>query len=295
MEPNIKEPLLFFEKSLSPDFINRKWEEFKEDFCKFNSYWSRIEGNNLILDTEYIDYNGEIKKVYIEENFETDFLKPIFDVELKRVYSIIDTIKEETINESSNKSLEIKLRVRIFDKIDALIDNRKELIEKFPIFLNCFERVKNYINYHCKKYLEVEFKLDKSPIVKTRNDDFETIVDKIFLPLKLAIENKHITNTKEELDYFVDCMKLFVYDKNFEPIQEKFKFRIRPESHLKYIIGRYIKRFKYQYTIEEVVNFVNKIIVNFNENPSSLSKHYNDRPRNLDSFSFITDDFREIE
>lgn len=295
MEPTIKEPLLFFEIALTDDYIIRKWVEFKEDFSKDYGGFYEIMDNNLILNTEYLDSDEVIKKVDIVENFEIDFLKPILDSELRKIYLLIDTIKEEYINESNRKLLEIKLRVKIYDKLDALIETRKELIEKYPIFLNCFERINSYINHHCKRHIDKPFTLDKSPIENILKVESLSIIDKIFLPLRLAVEGKYIANTKEEVDYFIDCMKQFVGNKNFVPLNTKFEFKIKPESILKYIIGRYILKFKYQYTIDEVVSFVNKVISNFENKPQSLSKHYNDRPGNLDSYPFITNEFHEIE
>lgn len=294
MESTIQNPLFFFEKALKSEYLQKEWSNFIIEFVKYNGSVYKIEGNSLIIDTEYEDDYGKIQKVYFKENFESDHLKEILDKELVKTYNLIDSIVEELL-EASNKSIKLRLKVKVFDKIDALIDNRSSLITDFPIFLDCFVRIQNYVNFQCKKYLEIPFEIDKSPILKIPQNDSETLIDNIFEPIIVAINGGHILNTSDEFEHFVFCMKKFIDDEKFEPSNDKFQFKIKPESILKYIIGRYIVKFRHLYSINQVVAFVNKIITNFENKPQSLSKHYNDRPRNLDSYPFITNNFRKIE
>ncbi len=284
-------PLRFFDKCLTNEQIEFHYRNFKDEFSLDYGSTYKVEGFKLILDTEYMDWDSKLKTVYIELDFQTNYLEGILDKELDKTYTLIDEIIEKYHEGTGAVSLKNKIQVKVINKIDALIENRKDLLSRFPIFLTYFERILNYVNFHCKKYIDEPFFIDKAPISENSLDDIKTTIDKIFQPIELGINQKKIANSVNEFEGFKNALNKFYYDKNYKPEIAKFSFKFRPESKLKYMIGRYIKYVCHHCTIEEVIDFVGLILINVEQNKVSYEKHYNDKPGKSKYHPIITDNY----
>lgn len=272
------EPLEYFENSLNPMIIDDHWDSFVESFVSSHGNQYTKDGNRL-FSPEKIDEKGQIINFSYFDDFNY-FLESLFAPELKKTYRYIDEIAIEYINEFSNLKFQNIIKLKFENKINSLIKRNVSTINRYPIYLQTFKTILEYIQINYSDYLESEVKIKSEYLgYSIDSKNYEYTIDKIFSFLYLSKINGFEIISKEDYGFLKENLILFISNKNIMPLKS-VEFKVVKNNLLQYLFGIFYNLYSSNFTIYEMSDFISKLVINFStrEKKNTLSKKYSTPP-----------------